>query len=153
MRTAPAIVVALLALASAPSAHALTKADGVRLWWSDGVSWSDSVFEEEYYTPPDLDEDEVPGIVVRARGLAGVAVLEFQNEDGTWTREDSRRLRRGRALLDVNPWCEFEGIVWCSGSWTYRVRIGRYLSPPALVTFVPAEQVVYGERPDITDLP
>lgn len=165
-------VVSLIAIPPISSAKPAKFVPSLGVSWSDGSLWEDTMFDEELFT---WDEEGIPEIRVRTNSRTrGLAVLEYQDDDGRWRREDSSRVRRGRAVLQINPWCEVntattgtphtdgspamsETWAWCSGDWVYRVRIGRSASPSIIIAFVPnfSDYPIEpsGGRPDITNLP
>jgi len=144
----------------------------LKVSWSDGAPWEDTLFDEELFT---WEEEGIPEIRVRTRThRRSLAVLEYQDDNGRWVKEDASRLRRGRTTLEINPWCEVpaqsvsgtphtdgspatsNAWSWCDGEWSYRVRVGRWVSSSVIIAFEPRwgeGDDWFGDRPDITDLP
>jgi hypothetical protein len=97
--------------------------------WSDG-----SRAAARSFTDPQAGPVGLPGLVVASEPAARgrVVVLQFR-ADGRWHTEDVARTdERGRARVDLNPFCS-DGD-WCEGTLSYRLTVDGQ-SAPLRVTF------------------
>jgi len=94
--------------------------DPVAYYWQ----WSDgSRAHARSFADPHEGSLGLPGLVVASEPAAAgrLVVLQFR-ADGRWHTEDVARTdARGRAHVDLNPFCP-DGD-WCSGTLPYRLQV------------------------------